>query len=199
MEAQYIGLLDYEKSLSLQQNLVQLCLEQKGPYLIGLEHPKVITLGKRALIEKDIVNSQNFEVVKIDRGGEATIHNPGQLVIYPILNIKKYFQGIKEYVKTLEDSIQNTLLKFGIECISKESCPGVYTKNGKIAFVGIRVSKGISYHGISININNDLNDYNNIIPCGVRNQRLDKVANYQNISNQEFFKVWVDSFQQYLK
>ena len=136
-----------------------------------LEHPSIYTSGRGSFIKEEYIN--NIPVYNTGRGGKITWHGPGQRIIYFIINIKKRSIDIKSFVKNIENFIIKTLLEFNINAYKKETAIGIWTKNknkedAKISSLGLRVSKGIIYHGVSINVNCDLSNFYNIEPCGIR-------------------------------
>ena len=130
-----------------------------------LEHDAVFTLGTAA-DPSHVLNPGNIPIVQTDRGGEVTFHGPGQLVIYFLLDIKTKKIGPKALVANLQNLIQNILQYYSIESSFVEGAPGVYVGEKKIASIGLRVSKGRTYHGISLNVNMDLEPFSRINPCG---------------------------------
>ena len=147
-----------------------------------LEHDPVFTLGTAA-DQKHILKKTDIDIFQADRGGEVTYHGPGQLVIYFLLNIKKRNLGPKKFVKQLEDLVQKTLLDFQIQSNTIEGSPGVYVGSKKIASIGLRFSKGYSYHGISINVDMDLDPFKNINPCGYEGLQVTQIKDiYSNIT-----------------
>ena len=196
-ESQFLGLVDYEKSLNLQLNLHQMAVDRKQNYILALEHPTCITLGLRAHSEFENYNStQVWPVYKVSRGGLATLHNPGQLVIYPIYNLKQTGMGVRCFVHELFKTTQKTLTDLGINSsINEKDQPGVYTDNGKIAFCGLQVKNGSTLHGLSINISNQLLDFEAIQSCGISEARLDKVSCYRpDVTVSEFNEMWMNNF-----
>ena len=165
------GIIDYTRCLDLQHQLV----EQRQQGLIGntvliVEHPSVITLGarddkNRLLADKSKLSSESIEVVPIRRGGGATAHNPGQLVFYPIIDIKPI--GVSEYVRMLESIGIDLLNAFGVSSDRRHGFPGLWIGERKIASIGVKIQKWVSFHGMAININNDLEIFENIVPCGL--------------------------------
>lgn len=193
-EASFLGRIEYSQAVSIQENLVQLVKQKRFGAVIGLEHPAVLTLGHR-LDEKVFFN---FDIPKIksSRGGLATIHSEGQLVIYPILDLRELKWGVKTYVMTLLQSTQALLNELNISSQMDEHAVGLYTESGKIAFCGIQVKNGISLHGISLNVRNDLSLFKNIVACGVQNPSLDRIQNYNvNLTLEELFRRWVEIFR----
>lgn len=141
-------------------------LNEIGDCFFILEHESVFTLGKRGGVE-NLILDRGIPVEQTDRGGNITYHGPGQIIIYPVINIKEIGIGIKEYIKRLEDVVINTLLLIGLESERNDLNHGVWVKNKKIASVGVRVSHGVTLHGIAININTDLEPFSRINPCGL--------------------------------
>lgn len=130
-----------------------------------LEHEPVYTLGRNGK-EEHILNAQGIPVVHIDRGGQVTYHGPGQLIVYTLIDLKRARTGIKQWVNTLENSVITLLDGFGISAYSDPDAPGVYVDGAKIAALGLRVSRGRCYHGLSLNVDMDLQPFENINPCG---------------------------------
>ncbi len=169
--------------------------------VLGVEHQAVITLGKRASRKQDIPSDNllpGIELVQCERGGQATFHGPGQLVIYPILNLRSFGMGVRSYVEILESATIQGLSSFGISA-RRGSQAGVFTDRGKIAFIGIRVHRGISYHGLSVNISNDLRLFKQIRSCGITGGNFDKLDNYQpGVELYSFFCLWVRQLEKHL-
>lgn len=159
--------------------------------VLGGEHPSIITLGRRAQVNE--VLSSVLPVYRCARGGLATLHSPGQLVIYPILNLRQRNWGIRFYVEALLKTTQKTLLEYGLDANCDLAMnPGIYTKTGKIAFCGLQIIQGVSKYGLSINIGNDLSLFRNLRPCGISGQALDRLQNHlaQPLELEVFFKAW---------
>ncbi len=130
-----------------------------------LEHPSVYTLGRNGKPEH-LLHKTNIPVIKVDRGGQITYHGPGQLVAYLLIDLKRRKLGVRQFVTIIEESIIELLAKYSISANSDKHAPGVYVDNKKIAALGIRVSKGCTTHGLSLNIDMDLAPFKNINPCG---------------------------------
>ena len=142
-----------------------------------LEHPPVFTLGTAA--SKDhILDAKNIPVIQTDRGGEVTYHGPGQLVIYFLLDIKTLKWGPKALVKNLEDFIQDLLKQYEIETNIISGAPGVYVQDKKIASIGLRISRGKTYHGISLNVNMDKKPFEQINPCGYEGLKVTQIKDF---------------------
>lgn len=207
IEEHFLGLQNYKSMLLEQENQAQLVFENcnRGKihiHIFGLEHPSTISLGKRGSAVEDLIYSEhdlkhhNIEVVISPRGGQATLHSPGQLVIYPIVPIQILKLGAREYVDLLISCTQYCLQKFGVDCFKPENQTGLFTDKGKIAYFGVQISKGITRHGVSINIKNDLNLFRSIRSCGVDSAKHDKLNNYnEDIGLELFFEQWCVQFK----
>jgi lipoyl(octanoyl) transferase len=160
-----------------------------------VEHPPVFTLGQAGKREH-ILNSHDIPVVESDRGGQVTYHGPGQLVIYLLIDIRRLGIGPRQLVNTIEESIIEALKDLGIEAFSKKDAPGVYvskeqlaknksiaSNDAKIAALGLRIRKGCSYHGLSLNIDMDLTPFSYINPCGYEGQAVCQVKDFSTQKN----------------
>ena len=162
---------NYQDTLKIQESLREQVLSNPShEYLILVEHEHVYTLGKNA-------NSSNIlnkacDIIQTDRGGDVTYHGPGQLVAYPIINLKKRKIGVKSYVKMIEQLISNTLMYYGLETNVPIKETGIWVEDKKIASIGIHVSRGVTMHGLAININTDLSYFDNIISCGIEGVKM---------------------------
>lgn len=175
------GIADYRDVLQIQHKLCQQRQEDEAPNTVLIvEHPAVITFGARQsrnklLVSREELERRKIELVNIRRGGGATAHNPGQLVFYPILSLKDLQLGITEYVRELEAIGLELLSQFGVEASRRKGLPGLWVSKRKIASIGVRVSKQITYHGMAINIQNDLSIFDLIVPCGLDNVEMTSV------------------------
>ena len=164
-----LGMQAYKDSWSLQKELLDRRSNNEiNDTLIFVEHESVYTLGKNA-DENHILQNRpdDVQTFHIERGGDVTYHGPGQLVGYPIIDLRDYKKSISWYMRSLEQVIINTLFEFDIKAVRKNGLTGVWYNDEKIAALGVRVSKWITMHGFSLNINPDLNYYKSIIPCGI--------------------------------
>ena len=158
-----LGVVNYHETLDLMKSHIQQADFNNEIWL--LEHPPIFTLGTAA-DQNHILDAKDIPVVQSDRGGEVTYHGPGQLVIYFLLDVKKLNFGPKKLVGTIQEFVRNLLADLSIDCNFVEGAPGVYVNQKKIASIGLRISKGKSYHGISINFDMDLSPFKQINPCG---------------------------------
>ncbi|NLZ05926.1 MAG: lipoyl(octanoyl) transferase LipB [Phycisphaerae bacterium] len=173
LEVRDLGLADYREVLSLQQQLNQQRQAGRiGDTVLIVEHPPVITLGarqsaNRLLVDPDELRRRGIDVVEIRRGGGATAHNPGQLVFYPIVHLQRLGLSASEYVRTLEAIGIDLLARAGVTAERRKGFPGLWTGGRKIASVGVRVRRFVTYHGMAINICNDLRLFDAMVPCGL--------------------------------
>ncbi len=139
--------------------------DQTEDELWVLEHHPVYTLGQAGKVSH-ILNAQQIPVVQSDRGGQVTYHGPGQVIVYTLVNLRRAGLGVRGLVQALENAVIETLAGEGVTAEARRDAPGVYVNNKKIAALGLRVRKGCSYHGLSLNIDPDLTPFKGINPCG---------------------------------
>jgi len=142
-----------------------------------LQHEPVYTLGRNGK-PHHILHKNNIPVIKIDRGGQVTYHGPGQLIIYLLLDIKRRKVGVRKLVDIMEQAVIDYLASYHIEATRKKSAPGVYVEEKKIAALGLRVTQGCTYHGLSFNIDMDLSPFNDINPCGYENLEVIQCSDF---------------------
>ena len=158
-------------TLQIQESLRNKVLKNNTDnYLILVEHDHVYTLGKNAN-SNNILNS-TCEIIQTQRGGDVTYHGPGQLVAYPIINLKKKKIGVKNYISMIEKLISNILIDYNLEPQIQKEDTGVWVQNKKIASIGIHVTRGVTMHGLAINVNTDLSYFDNIISCGIQGVKM---------------------------
>lgn len=163
-----LGRLDYGAALVLQERLVESKQKENVPdILLFVEHPHVITLGRGGK-ESNVTNAGEVPVARSSRGGDVTYHGPGQMVVYPIIDLKsKLRKDVHRYLRYLEQSAILTLASFGIAAERKPPWTGIWIGKKKIAAIGIAVRRGITYHGLALNVNTDLAYFERIVPCGL--------------------------------
>ncbi|MGH7766344.1 MAG: lipoyl(octanoyl) transferase LipB [Candidatus Binatia bacterium] len=163
-----LGVMDYSAALSLQESLIESKRQDNFPdVLLFVEHPHVITLGRGGK-ESNVVNSGDVPVFRSSRGGDVTYHGPGQMVVYPMIDLKsKLRKDVHRYLRFLERSAIRTLQSFGIAAERNPPWTGIWTGNKKIAAIGVAVRRGITYHGLALNVNTDLAYFERIVPCGL--------------------------------
>lgn len=181
MEIRDCGLADYRQILQLQLRLREKRQQNETPdTVLIVEHPAVITLGARQssnklLVKREVLAQKHIDVVDVRRGGGTTAHNPGQLVFYPILNLQKTGLGINAYMRELEAIGAELLERLDVHSTRRKGAPGLWVSERKIASIGVRVSRYITYHGMAINIQNDLSIFDLIVPCGLDNVEMTSV------------------------
>lgn len=179
----------------MQEKFASEILQGATEVVLGGEHPAIITLGRRAQA-KEIYSSQ-IDFQKCDRGGLATLHSPGQLVIYPLIHLRKRGWGVRDYVLDLLQISQRTLSDVGVESsVAIGADAGLFTARGKIGFCGIQVSRGVSRFGIAINVSNDLSLFSHLRPCGRDSQAMDRIQDCasNSINAEQFFALWMKRF-----
>jgi lipoate-protein ligase B len=162
---------NYLDTLQIQESLRnQVLKNDSNNFLIIVEHDHVYTLGKNA--NSSNVLNRICEIIPTQRGGDVTYHGPGQLVAYPIINLKKRKIGVKSYVAMIEKLISNILFDYGLKPNVPIKETGVWIDDRKIASIGIHVSRGVTMHGLAINVNTDLSYFDNIISCGIEGVKM---------------------------
>ncbi len=167
---------------ALQQTLVD--WRQRGlidDVLILLEHEPVITLGRRAdeahiLASPEVLEAEGVQVCRTERGGDVTYHGPGQLVGYPILYLPDYDLGASDYMHRLEDMVAAALAEIGIQTHKREGIIGVWVGENKITALGVRIKRGVTFHGFALNVNPNMLHWSFIIPCGITDGGVTSVA-----------------------
>ncbi len=201
IESSYLGSMSFEKSVQLQSDLGTLAQKGNTISILGLQHPAVITLGRRAQPDQELRNQflashEPIPVHQTTRGGLATIHSEGQLIIYPVLNLRRLNWGIQHYVSLLLLATKKLLKDYGVDSEMDINGAGLYTAAGKIAFCGIEVKNGITFHGLSLNVRNDLSLFSRIRSCGVVDIKLDRLQNYLvEDTLKDIFEKWILIFE----
>lgn len=178
---QHLSRIAYRDALARQMQCWEERRDHLGPDTIfTLEHDSVITLGKRAketdvLLSPEALAARGIDLVRIDRGGEATWHGPGQLVLYPIIHIDAHKIGVSDLVRGLAGAIRDFLEDLGLESAWSNEHPGIWVGDSKIAAVGMRIQSGVSRHGAALNLNAALDAYSAIVPCGMPQSKVTSV------------------------
>jgi lipoyl(octanoyl) transferase len=197
------GLVPYWEAFDLQKRLERLRASNEVPdLLLLLEHPPVYTRGRRSTSDElpmgeDWYRAQGIDVADTDRGGRVTYHGPGQLVGYPIMSLRAYGDDVHDFIRRMERTIVGAVGEYGIEAGMIEGLTGVWTEERrKIASIGVHVSRGTTTHGFAINVNNDLQPFEWIVPCGIDHCQMSSVTREtgreQNMD--EFIDVVVRQF-----
>jgi lipoyl(octanoyl) transferase len=172
-EIRDLGLLRYADALEQQNHFV--ALRKSGAIsdqLLIVEHPHVVTMGRNGhrenlLAAPDLLARSGIEFFETDRGGDVTYHGPGQIVGYPILDLREWKRDVHLYVRAIEQVVIDALAGFGIESWREAGATGVWTSEGKIAAIGVHISRWVTSHGFALNVDTDLNYFRYIVPCGL--------------------------------
>ena len=169
----FLGRIDYAAATAVQEECARLVKEGGHERLLLLEHDPVVTLGRNArsedvLIGEDALLRRGVSIARTNRGGQVTYHGPGQLVGYPILNLSPDRRDVGRYLRDLEEVLIRTLARFGIGASRVCGLTGVWVENGKIASIGVHLSRWVTTHGFALNVTTDLEPFSFIVPCGLR-------------------------------
>ncbi len=186
IELKYLGLSEYEPVWRAMQKFTDDRNENTTDELWIVEHPPVFTQGQAGKPEH-ILNSGDIPIIQVDRGGQVTYHGPGQIVIYPLIDLKRHKIGIKALVNGIEEALIQTMAYYDVIAKRKEKAPGVYVEGKKIASLGLRVRKGCTFHGLAFNIRMDLEPFLRINPCGYAGLEVTQLSELNN--SIEFDKV----------
>ncbi|SMM98780.1 Octanoate-[acyl-carrier-protein]-protein-N-octan oyltransferase [uncultured Candidatus Thioglobus sp.] len=179
-----LGLQDYTQTWKAMQAFSAKRQTDSEDQLWIVEHPAVFTQGIASKAEH-LLKHSNIPVVDTDRGGQITYHAPGQLIIYCLIDLKRLGIGVKKMVSIIETSIIDLLNTYDIQAELKKAAPGVYVKGAKIAALGLKVKKGRTYHGLSLNIDMDLSPFTQINPCGYQGLKVTQLSELTNTVNFE--------------
>ena len=171
----WLGRVDYEPTWRAMQRRTEQATAGTADEIWFLEHPAVFTMGMNAKAAH-LLAPGDIPVVDIDRGGQVTYHGPGQLVVYPLLDIARLGLGVRALVAGLERAIVATVALWGIEAHGRRDAPGVYVEERKLASVGLRIRRGRSYHGLALNVAMDLEPFARINPCGYAGLRMTQLS-----------------------
>ena len=168
-----LGRLDYARAFQMQTDLVAQRKRGEIPdHLLLLEHPHVITLGRNGHLEnllasEEVLSRSGIQFHPTDRGGDITYHGPGQLVGYPIMDLREWKRDVGAYVRSIEQVLIDTLAEFGISADRVKGCTGVWVNHAKIAAIGVHISRWVTSHGFALNVNTDMSYFQYIVPCGL--------------------------------
>lgn len=200
-------LVDYKKSINLMEQRVKKINDNTESELLWfLEHPSVYTAGTSSK-EKDLLNKNLLPVFKTNRGGEYTYHGPGQRVAYVMLDVRRRNYNVKSYIKLLEQWLINSLMEIGIKSYLIKDKIGIWVMNDKknnceekIGSLGLRIRKGVSYHGISLNINPNIEYFSGIVPCGNEGSGVTSIEKIGvKISKNKFDNILISNFEKIFK
>ena len=182
------GLVDYDDAWSWQRDAAAALRQDSGPECLALlQHPPVYTLGRSAkrehlLVEPADLARRGSRVVEVDRGGDVTFHGPGQLVGYPILDLRRRKLLPGDYIRRLEQTIIDALTAFGITAERVPGRPGVWAGGGKLAAIGVRVQAGVTTHGFALNVSTDLSWFDAIVPCGLAGTTVTSITTISGVA-----------------
>ena len=190
--------ISYQKAMNFLNKRVQEIKENKNRELLWiLEHPTTYTAGIR--FNKNEILDKDIEIIKTNRGGKITLHNPGQKIIYFVIDLNKRKRDIRKLIILIEKSIIEFLKIYKIKGIKDKKNVGIWVNNKKIAAIGLKISKWVAYHGCSININNELSQYQKIVTCGLDNKKVTSVFNEtkKNIKNfdKKIVKIFIKNIE----
>jgi lipoyl(octanoyl) transferase len=171
----WLGSVAYEPTWRAMQAFTDQRNQDTADEIWLLEHPSVFTLGMNGKPEH-VLAAGDIPVVNIDRGGQVTYHGPGQLVAYPLLDLRRLSLGVRDLVVSLENAIVATVAQWGIRAAGKRDAPGVYVDGRKLASIGLRIRRGCSYHGLALNVAMDLEPFRRINPCGFAGLEVTQVS-----------------------
>jgi lipoyl(octanoyl) transferase len=174
-EVHWLGRLAYEPTWRAMQQYTQQRGADSADQIWLLEHERVFTLGMNAS-RAHLLSPGDIPVVQIDRGGQVTYHGPGQLLVYPLIDIRRAGLGLRDLLTALERSVIDYAAQFGIEAQCRANAPGVYVGERKLASVGLRIRRGASYHGLALNVSMDLEPFERINPCGYAGLQMTQLS-----------------------
>jgi len=192
LHVRQLGLADYEPVWRAMQDFTDRRDDHTPDELWLVQHPPVFTQGQAGKAEH-VLAPGDIPVIQVDRGGQVTYHGPGQIVAYPLLDIRRSGLGVRELVNRIEEAIIQVLHQFGVEGARREGAPGIYVNDEKIASLGLRVRRGRTFHGLSFNIDMDLEPFQRINPCGFEGLRVTQLSALSTAGFDEVESRLVDS------
>ena len=194
--------VNYEKAIKfLEERLTNIDKKNAKDLIWILEHDEIYTAGT-SYGKSEILN-KNINLIETNRGGKFTYHGPGQIICYFVIDLKKRKRDIRKFITLIEKTIIESLSEFSIESFGDPKNIGIWLNHNqeikKIAAIGVRVSKWIAYHGFSINVNNDLTKYNNIIPCGIKDKGITNLKEIKNLDYKKLEDIIIKNFTKNLE
>ena len=172
--------ISYKTAMNYMNKRVKKIKENNGKELLWiLEHPLTYTAGIRS--NKNEILDKKIKIINTNRGGKITLHGPGQKIVYFVINLNKRKKDVRKFINVIEKSILEFLTMFKIKANRDKKNIGIWVNDKKIAAIGLRISRWIVFHGFSINVNNNLNHYKKIVPCGLDNKKVTSIKNESNI------------------
>ena len=199
-----LGFQEYNESLKTQEQIHSYIKEKNiNGIILTMNYSNLFTIGKSGkksdiLVSQEVLNKKGINVYESNRGGEITYHGPGQMIYYPIINLKKLKIKPVEYVRIIQKTVINSLYDFNIQSEHENQPVGVWVKGKKISSIGVRISKSVSLHGVAINLNCDLKYFTYIIPCGIKDLNLTNITNETNskCEKNDFDNSFLKNFNQ---
>ena len=194
--------VNYEKAIKfLEERLTNIDKKNDKELIWILEHDEIYT--DWTSYEKSEILNKNINLIETNRGGKITYHGPGQIICYFVIDLKKRKRDIRKFITLIEKTIIESLSEFSIESFGDPKNIGIWLNHNqeikKIAAIGVRVSKWIAYHGFSINVNNDLTKYNNIIPCGIKDKGITNLKEIKNLDYKKLEDIIIKNFTKNLE
>ena len=186
-----LGRVEYVPTWQAMQRFTDERTEHTPDEIWFLEHPPVFTLGMNGN-PAHVLAPGDIPVVQIDRGGQVTYHGPGQLVVYPLIDLRRAGLGVRDLVTALERSVINYAAELGVVAECRRSAPGVYVDDRKLASVGIRIRRGSSYHGIALNVSLDMEPFTRINPCGYAGLEVTRLADLTSVHTVEVARLGLE-------
>jgi len=177
-----LGLTDYRDAWELQRRLVVARASDKIPdCLLVTEHTPVITMGRgtskdNLLVSEEELRARGIALYEVERGGDITFHGPGQVVLYPIIDLRDRGKDVRQYLRDLEASVVDALGQLGLKAAVKEGLTGVWVNDRKLAAIGVAVSRWVTYHGVAVNVDTSLDYFDLIHPCGIKEYRVGSIS-----------------------
>ncbi|MBK8973937.1 MAG: lipoyl(octanoyl) transferase LipB [Hahellaceae bacterium] len=188
------GELPYEPVWQAMQHFTQTRTSESADQVWMLQHPPVFTQGQAGRPEH-LLMPGDIPVVQVDRGGQVTYHGPGQLVVYPLLDIGRLKLGARSLVTLIEDSLVELLAKYDIPAAARPDAPGVYVGEAKIASLGLRIRRNCSFHGLALNVSMDLSPFQRINPCGYAGMQMTQMQSFvPDIDVSSVARTWLNGF-----
>lgn len=197
LQLRYMGLSDYEPVWRAMQAFTDARDENSIDELWLVQHPPVFTQGQAGKAEH-VLAPGSIPVIQVDRGGQVTYHGPGQIVAYPLVDIRRKGVGVREFVQRIEEAIIMMLNGYGVNGERVSGAPGIYVDDEKIASLGLRVRRGRTFHGLAFNVDMDLEPFQRINPCGFSGLRVTQLSQFKQVAFEEAQGRLVDSLVQQL-
>jgi lipoyl(octanoyl) transferase len=191
LKLRHLGLAEYEPVWRAMQDFTDRRDEHTPDELWLVQHPPVFTQGQAGKAEH-VLAAGDIPVIQVDRGGQVTYHGPGQIVAYPLVDLRRRGIGVKALVCKIEEAILRVLAHYGVQAARRPGAPGIYVDDAKIASLGLRVRRGCSFHGLAFNVNMDLEPFQRINPCGFAGLEVTDLSHYSKANLEEVEAVLVN-------